>query len=403
MVGGLYTGNYPLPAHHRNCKRYNPPGEYVLQHTLYRRNTMDLTTYGQRRHKLQSDATSQIEEIETTTANMQRPSGREHITRLIFFGVIILNLVYVAVQPGYAIYWVVSSFILLMVNPFILMLPTEKGSLVFPDTKKKADFHKLLHEAALSAGTIKRERVSYAQAVWDLFFMNCQPIAPGFIILFVANMILAATGAFLTGGFEQRSGIIIIVQSLAIIAFYGGILYVRPYSPGFFNSMIGVKTDLSRKIHTNWQDAFKLILIVAFGAAFTGVIFLGALLFPGRTLVNIMELENFVLATSLVPLFLIFISQLVILRYFQGRYSRTLLLRMSEYWKQFLEEKIVANVQNLPPEPEPDSERDLESLEKAFIRINMFKIDYQDFAGLFPVWMIVPNMDVLITREKKEE
>jgi len=364
---------------------------------------MDLTTYGQRRHKLQSDATSQIDKIKTTAADMQRPSGRENITLFIFFGVILLNLVYVTVRPGYPIYWVVSSFILLMVNPFILMLPTEKGSLVFPDTKKKANFRNLLHEAAMSAGTINRQKTSYAQAVWDLFFMNCQPIAPGFIILFVVNMILAATGAFVTGGFEQHTGIIIILQSLAIIAFYGGILYVRPYSPGFFNSMIGVKTDLSKKIHTNWQDAFKLILIVAFGAAFTGVIFLGALLFPGRTLVNIMELENFVFSTSLVPLCLIFISQLVVLRYFQGRYSRTLLLRMSEYWKQFLEEKIVANVQNLPAEPEPASERDLESLEKAFIRTNMYKIDYQDFAGLFPVWMIVPNMDVLITRENTGE
>ena len=364
---------------------------------------MDVTAYGRRRHQLQTDAVSRIDEFGTTTADMQRPSGREHITRLIFFGVVILNLAYVAVLPSYALYWVVSSFILLMVNPFILMLPTEKGSLVFPDTKKKADFRKLIREAALSAGTIRRERASYAQAIWDFFFVNCQPIAPGFIILFVVNMILAASGAFVTGGFAQHTAISIILQSLAIIAFYGGILYVQPYSPGFFTSIIGVKTDLSEKIHTNWQDAFKLILIVAFGAAFSGILFIGALLFPGRTLFNIIEMENFVPATSLVPLFLVFLSQLVILRYFQGQYSRALLLRMSAYWKEFLEENILAHLHDLPGEPEPASERDLESLEKAFIRIHMFKIDYQDFAGLFPVWMIVPNLDVLITREKKED
>ena len=364
---------------------------------------MDTIIYSRKRHKLEEEATRQATEIDTSTRDMQRPSGREHLTRLIFFGVILLNLVYVTVQPGYAVFWVVSSFILLMVNPFILMLPTEKGDLVFPETKKKADFRKLFHEAAVSAGTIKRERASYAQAVWDLFFMNCQPIAPGFIILFVVNIIFGAIGAFVTGGFEQTSGIAIIIQSLIIIAFYGGILYVRPYSPGFFNSMIGVKTDLSEKIRTNWQDAFKLILIVAFAAAFTGVLFIGALLFPGRTLSNFLQMEEVVIASSLVPLFLIFISQLVILRYFQGRYSRTLLLRMAEYWKEFLQKKIIGNVQKLPEEPEPASERDLESLERAFIRINMFKIDYQDFAGLFPVWMIVPNLDVLIAREKKEE
>ena len=210
-------------------------------------NRMETSTYRQRRHKLEAEATRQGTEIETSIAEMQRPSGREHITRLIFVGVILLNLVYISVRPGYAVYWVVSSFILLMVNPFILMLPTEKGDLVFPETKKKADFRKLFHEAAVSAGTIKRERASYAQAVWDLFFMNCQPIAPGFIILFVVNMIFAAVGTFVTGGFEQGSGIAIIIQSLVIIAFYGGILYIRPYSPGFFNSMIGVKTEQKTK------------------------------------------------------------------------------------------------------------------------------------------------------------
>jgi hypothetical protein len=338
--------------------------------------------------------------------NTKKTHGAGKYAHVLIFVAFIMNVIFFIELPNYSLFWVVSSFLLLMFNPIILMLPTEKADLAFPSGKgeEMGSFTGLLRDAAASAGTaVMRERKLYAESLWNLFFINCQPIAPGFILLFSISIILAVVG-LVTGFFELRSAVILLVQSLAIIGFYLGIMKIKPYSPGFFSGVMGIRTDISRRMNQGIANGMKFILVLAFLAAISGVLILGVMLLPGQTLSSVMRIEGFVaLGPNAIPLLLVFLSQLLVVRYFQGIYSRKLVLDLSEYNHGLLQDTMLGSLQALPEIPDEDTETELESINKAYKRLHMFKVDDQAFAGYFPVWMIVPNLDVMITRAPKKE
>ena len=366
--------------------------------------------YFARRLRLIEEIEGDIAETDQRIALYSRAHGAGKHAHLLFVAAFILNVFMFVELENYSLFWVVSSFLLLMFNPIILMLPTEKADLAFPAGDGNGGFTDLLRDAAASAGTITREhtqRKLYAETLWNLFFINCQPIAPGFILLFSVSIVLAVAG-LITGFFELRSAVILIVQSLAIIAFYAGILKIKPYSPGFFTGIMGVRTDISRKLNEGIANGMKFILVIAFLAAITGVLLLGVLLLPGQTLSSVMHIEGFVaLGPNAIPLLLVFLSQLLVVRYFQGIYSKALVLDLTQHNHGLLQDTLLRDIRALPETPgegaEEEDEEALGAIERAHLRMHMFKVDDQAFAGYFPVWMIVPNLDVMIPRSAKKE
>jgi hypothetical protein len=355
--------------------------------------------YSADRRRLMIEIQTEINDTDRRISEYRNVQGAGKYALALMFFAFIINVIFFIKLPNYGIFWVVAAFLLLMGNPLILMLPTEKADLAFLLDKGNENFTDLLRDVAASAGTaVKHERKLYAETLWNLFFINCQPIAPGIILLFSASICLSLLG-FFTGFFELRSVVILIVQSLAIIVFYLGVLKIKPYSPGFFSGILGIRTDISRSLDQGIAKGMKLIFVMAFLAAISGVLLLGVLLFPGQSLFSVMRIEGFVaFGPNVIPLLMIFLSQLLVVRYFQGIYSRRLVLEVSGYNKEVLQNILLSGVQALPDAFDEDARKKLETLSKAYTRLHMFKVDDQAFAGYFPVWMIVPNLDVMITR-----
>ncbi len=360
--------------------------------------------YSAKRQRLIDEIKGEIIDIDQKISEYSKVHGAGKYAMVLIFFAFIMNVIFFLELPNYSLFWVVSSFLLLMFNPIILMLPTQKSDVAFPSGKDKGGFTDLLRDAAASAGTaVKHERKLYAETLWNLFFINCQPIAPGFILLFTVSIILAVVG-LITGFFELQSAVILIVQSLAIIAFYSGIMKIKPYSPGFFSGILGIRTDISRSMNEGIANGMKFILVIAFFAAISGVLILGVLLLPGQSLSSVMRIEGFVaLGPNAIPLLLVFLSQLLVVRYFQGIYSRKLVLDVSVSNRGLMQDTMLSSLEALPETYGEDAEKDLETISKAYTRLHMFKVDDQAFAGYFPVWMIVPNLDVMITRAPKKE
>lgn len=368
--------------------------------------------YSEKRRRLIDEMQGEIVDTDKKIAEYSKVHGAGKYALVLIFFAFVMNVIFFVELENYSLFWVVSSFLLLMFNPIILMLPTEKSDIAFPSGKGNGKengkgigvFTDLLRDAAASAGTaVKHERKLYAESLWNLFFINCQPIAPGFILLFSISIILAVTGLF-TEFFEIRSAVILIVQSLAIIAFYLGIMKIKPYSPGFFSGILGIRTDISRSMDQGIAKGMKFILVMAFLAAISGVLILGVLLLPGQSLSSVMGIEGFVaLGPNAIPLLLVFLSQLLVVRYFQGIYSRKLVLDVSVSNRGLMQDTMLSSLELLPETSGEDAEKELETISKAYKRLHMFKVDDQAFAGYFPVWMIVPNLDVMITRAPKKE
>ena len=248
--------------------------------------------------------------------------------------------------------------------------------------------------------------------VWNLFFINCQPLAPGFFILFSIS-ILFAIADWVQGYLSYDSMLLIIIQSVAIIVFYVAIVLAKPYNYGAFMKLTGIRSQVRETYsHGGMKKALQVVLIFAMVAAALGVIFVLVLLTPGFSLGVFVDSAKYVgfYETKILPFIIIFIFQVILVRLVQGMYSRRLVTGFLKDQQETLTEDILFRAENLPATLEGLSEKErknakeeLSELHRAFRRLRLLKSDYHHLGGYFPVYMIVPDVTCILCEDKTED
>jgi len=367
---------------------------------------MDNFDYTNERALLIERAEAGIAEELSEQSRLEKFGKKIRYTGVIILICILVNVFFYTITPYYVIGWVVSTFVLLMVNPFILMLPTNRnkeakagGDSTVPDVAG------LLRDISGSAGSLRSRKQVISEVLWNVFFINCQPLVLGFSLIFSINIIFALIGAFVTGVFALQSAGIIIFQSVMIIVFYAGIEHLKPYSSGFFNSIIGVHKNAHEKIRSGWRQGIKFILVVAILAAISGIILFSALLLPGKSLGAIFTIDHIKLGWYILPLLVIFISQVLFVRYLQGASSKNLMIELTGNRLEMLKDNILPTLLSMPENPDTRNGEEcdalisrLKSLEVLLLKMEIYKNSYQDLFGFFPVYFIVPDLQLFFKK-----
>ena len=193
----------------------------------------------------------------------------------------------------------------------------------------------------------------------------------------------------------------LLVQCFAIIVFYTGIWFVKPYSDEFLSYLLGLKVRAKKSYQTGFLTFFKYIMIIAVLAAVAGVVMLLALLLPGFTLGRILEggsEEEF----KIIFFVIVLISQVILVRYIQGGSSRRIVENFLKLKLLFLE-KLRSKMYSIEPEGlgdddgiDPEDSELLISVERSALEMNLLRTDYHNFGGYFPVCLISPNTKMLL-------
>jgi hypothetical protein len=326
-------------------------------------------------------------------------------------------LVFYSTQE-YFLYWIMSSFIFVMVNPFLMMLPTDVGEIKSyiafvkdlshrekksrdeaesADGGEKKDFLTADKKKKLKALT--KQKKFFSEFAWNLFFINCQPLTLGFLLLFFLSSVFAFAGWIVFGTFERYSSLIVIIQSVAIIAFYIGIAYAQPYSRGFFSGMLGMHTNFKKRYVSGWTQLLKYVLYSAIIVIGGGLLFVAAILLPGFTFNTFTSAEadlQFKIGLFLV----IFISQIIFVRHLQGAYSRRLVSELLNSERELAEKEFIPLLARLKSESEggavtPEMAEELRITGMNMLSLEMVSTDYRALFGYFPVCTIIPDMGVI--------
>ena len=374
--------------------------------------------YEIRRQDLLNEVKSHLDGISTQLEHIAGVSVNVKRTAVIFTLVLLLNVSIIFSDLIFTIYWVIAAYAFLMTNPFIMLIPKERKQ--FRVDKKRAEkgLSEIFSQAKSQVGIIRGQKTTYGEMVWNLFFVNCQPMAPGFFILFSVCILFAVAGQ-LNGFYSYSSMLIIIVQSIAIIVFYVAIVLAKPYNNGVFTKITGIRSHVKETYsHRGLRKALQVVLIFAVVAAALGIIFILVLLLPGFSLgvyvTSVKDLGFY--ETRVLPFVIIFIFQVILVRLIQGVYSRRLVTGFLKNQEETLREGVLSRAGILPPtlkglsECEGEAaERELNDLHLAFQRIRLLKSDYHHIGGYFPVYLIVPDVACILsasgessTREKTE-
>lgn len=346
-------------------------------------------------------------------------------TSVILAAAIIINLgLLLAFTWQYYLYWIMASFTFLMVNPFLTMLPTDVGDLksyigYVRDLKNR---ERKSREEVKSGGTsrmsdiadttetlkgLSRQRRYLYEIGWNLFFMNCQPLAPGFLVIFALSSVFAFAGWAINGEFESFSSMIVIVQSVAIIVFYIAIVHVQPYSCGFFTGMLGAHSRFKEKYEEAWSQGLKYALTAVVLITITGIIFIAAILLPGFTYDSFRSAEADIHIRA--GMFaLVFLTQMIFVRHLQGKYSRTLVRSLLQSKIETVRNEVLPAVSDLGTVSlsdgvTPQMKNDLKKIDLDIIRHTMLKIDYRSLFGYFPVCLINPDIGAIMSISGKTD
>ncbi|MDV2480713.1 hypothetical protein F8E02_01565 [Methanoculleus sp. Wushi-C6] len=333
---------------------------------------------------------------------------------------ILINLGLLLAYPGeYYLYWIMASFIFLMINPFLLLLPTDTGDLrsyvrYFNDLRSRErkgleeiiSWESLEKSAAVPADAVEalrrltQQRNSLYELGWNLFFINCQPLAPGFLVLFALSSVFALAGWLANGEFEAYSAVIVVVQSAAIIVFYVAIVYVQPYSRGFFAGILGMQSRIRERYDEAWSQGLKYALTAAVVTTVAGIISIGAIVLPGVTYNSFISVEaDIELGAGMFAL--IFLTQMIVVRHLQGGYSRTLVYSLLSSRTGTIREEVLPAVRDLASASPRDAvtprmAEDLERVTLDLARYRALKIDYASLFGYFPVCMVTPDVGAIM-------
>ncbi|EHQ37064.1 hypothetical protein [Methanoplanus limicola] len=367
----------------------------------------------------EAEAKKIISKADGEISSLDKISWKLRFTTPILAGAALVNvwLVFYCTSE-YFLYWIMSSFIFLMVNPFLMMLPTdvdeiksyiafvkdlrhrEKKSRDEVESAKgveKKDFKLADKKKKLKALT--KQKKFFSEFAWNLFFINCQPLTLGFLLIFLLSSVFAFVGWMMLGTFERYSSLIVIIQSVAIIAFYIGIAYAQPYSRGFFSGMLGMHTNFKKRYESGWTQLLKYILYSAVIIIGGGLLFVAAILLPGFTYSSFTAIEadlQFKIGLFMV----IFLSQVIFVRHLQGAYSRRLVFELLKSERELAEKEFLPLLAKLRSESEggdvtPEMAEELRISGMNMLSLEMLSTDYRALFGYFPVCTIIPDMDVI--------
>jgi hypothetical protein len=338
---------------------------------------------------------SQIEEEKEKQSRLLRSDTKVHHNTLFIVGGLLANIIAASLLPNYLVYWIAASFFLYVLLPVVMLIPTQRKEVIFPAKKDLEKYLRIIEQYGLSRNT-----KTLGQIIWNIFFINSQALAIAYVMIFAIDLLFAALSGFLIHSLPPATAIQVMLQSVAIIIFFGGIWVYKPYSHHFMYSVY----SLHSRIKIRFKKAWKVLVIVGAISAALAVLVVTAMLLPGFILGEVVAAPDVVNAGSAFPLFLIFLSQLAMVRYLQGVYSKDMVLGLSEKRVAVLKEILP----RLPGCPPGESDRTLtpeeclqsyQDLKKLYIQSKMYTYTFHHLFGFLPVYLAVPDFKLILDQD----
>lgn len=354
--------------------------------------------------ELRSDIQSAIEVEQEYQRQLQKGGTRPATAMFLLLSLTAASVAFLIAFPTLYAPWVVASFLTGMLFFVLLMLPTtRRTSRISSHPFEKASFAS--RETVQAVRTVVRERKAfYLSVLWNLFYVNSEPLTFGFLLLFGTNIVFAVFNGFYRETIGLGVAVLIILQSSLICFFYLMIFRWRPFSATFTGKMGRLRSIVLSRDDRSSAMLRRTLLLLAL-AGFTLGISAGAILLPGLLLRSIETGLGYFFGQNLVAVLIVLFMQVTVLRTVESIMSRRLVLEVSlgrvRVMQGLLERLRPMELRAANPSNGARDER-IEEVRAEFLRTQTFRFDQHDLFGLLPVQTVAPNYSVLLDLENIE-
>ncbi len=338
------------------------------------------------------------EEIKREEGLIQRVEQRskgQALGTVLACAFIIFGAALIYLNPSILLLWLIVGILLYSYNFVILLIPTttvEKTKI-----KDRIDIEKLYVQFKdVASHLIFRRRRLAIEVGLTIFFGGMVPLALSFSIIFAIGLVYAIDFGFLSNTIGTQLAGNISTQIVLILLFYVLMLVLEPHAQGITRIARTIRTRL-KEAHSRNKLEFALLSTVVAGLLIVcAVLFFGAILLPGSTLIELLSTEDLPLVVGLPDLIAVLVAQLVIMRHFQGISSRWMAMgllkaRIGELKSEVLE-PLNRCINDDGKNPEDEFIANLGELKAKYCSLAIYDVAEQNFFGYGSIFLVAPRL-----------
>jgi hypothetical protein len=345
--------------------------------------------------EFRQEVADEIDREEALVEKIKRRPIYYDIFHPLAYAVIVFMFLVMLYNPAALLPWVLVGLLLYSYNFVILLIPTTTSKKV--TIKDRVDINELYRQfKELFVHLIMRRRRLAAEVGVTLFLGGMVPLALPFFIILGMGLFFALAFGFVTHSISESLGGLIALQTAVILAFYAIISYLEPQSQGItkFASMLRIR--LGRARFKGRRALTFFVILLAGLVTLAIIIFIGAILFPGETLIVVATEFNAPGILTIPVVLAVLAIQVLIMRHFQGIMSRRIAIGLLNTRIERLRNDVLAPVDDWCLQAgDPDRNHyciDMNAVKGLYYSIVIYSIVEQNFFGIAPIYLIAPKI-----------
>jgi hypothetical protein len=322
---------------------------------------------------------------------LQEPRNHDKYGHILSFLLTSMIIVLIFMQNSIFIVWLIIAILLYSYNFIIMLIPTTTER-IRPDDKDMAPVINK-EKKWLALRLLLKKRKLAIEIGLTILLGGLVPLSLSFSIIFGLALFFAVYFGFLVHIIAGQAMLLIVVQIAFIILFYLLMVFLEPQAQGITKIAISYKEKFD-EAKVKGRKAYYLIVLSMIGLiTVAGVLVIGAMLLPGFILPSFYEEMSLFPQVDLSIIILVFISQLVIMRHFQGIMSRWMAINLIKNRIRDLNKEVLGRLAILETAPDDEGVAvSLRYLRKKYYSIVIYDIVQQDIFGYSPVYLVGPRL-----------
>jgi hypothetical protein len=322
---------------------------------------------------------------------LQEPRPHDKYGHLLAFVLTAMIIVLIFMQNSIFMVWLIIAILLYSYNFIIMLIPTTTER-IRPEDKDIAPMidNKRKWLAVRLLLTKKKLAIEIGLTV---LLGGLVPLSLSFSIIFGLALFFAVYFGILVHIIAGQAVLLMVVQITFIILFYLLMVFIEPQAQGITKIAISFKEKFE-EARDRGRKAYFLIVLAMIGLiTVAGVLVIGAMLLPGFILPSFFEDLSHFPSVDISLIIFVFVSQLIIMRHFQGIMSRWMAINMFKNRINDLEQQVLVKLAMLETVPnEPSIVASLRYLKKKYYSIVIYDIIQQDIFGYSPIYLVGPRL-----------
>ena len=306
---------------------------------------------------------------------------------LVALGLISIIIFLIFQQYSVFILWLIIAILLYSYNFVILLVPTTTG-IIRPDDKDVAPI--IIKERKwFAVRLLLKNRKLAIEIGLTVLLGGIVPLALSFSIIFGIAMFFVLYFGFFSHIIADQTTIFIVIQIALVLLFYIMMLIIEPQAQGFTRIARSFRQKLNAARSKGRTAYLVVILAMIVVISVVVVLVVGAMMLPGFLLPALFDDLKLFSIIDLPMIFLVFVSQLLIMRHFQVILSRRMAVKLLKERLDELNREVLAKLDDLDSVKEGDrKEARLEDLKRRFYSIAIYDLIGSDIFGHFPVYLV---------------